>query len=77
MNSLRATNVLLAIIAACLLAIVAKAFVPSILPAAQAQSSSPQRVSAALYACSGDGTGGCNWTPVQLLNGGLSVTPTK
>lgn len=44
MSSIRVTNLFLAIIAACLLAIVGKAVVPDILPAAHA--ATPMRVEA-------------------------------
>jgi hypothetical protein len=74
MNSLRATNVLLAIIAACLLAIVAKDFVPAILPAAQAQITS-DRVS--IYGCWLNGINECEWKPVLVTPNGALVTQVR
>ena len=74
MSSLRATNVLLTIIAGCLLAIVARDFVPAPLPAAHAANpvyvEGPVRTQ--LFACADYSGDQCQqWRPVMSTGGGL------
>lgn len=84
MVSTRLTNALLAIIAACLLVIVAKDVVPAVVPAAFAQmgtlKASP--VEARLHGrhCTPGGASGptCLWVPVSIEKGSIATyTPPK
>lgn len=77
MSSMRTTNLFLAIIAACLLAIVGKAVVPDVVPSAHAAQAMKVEgpVGAYLHACStNDGLGKCTkWMPVQVTGQGALV----
>lgn len=78
MSSMRTTNLFLAIIAACLLAIVGKSILPDLLPSAHAAPATKVEgpVGAYLHACSTyDPLGSCTkWIPVRVnAQGALAV----
>ena len=78
MSSMRTTNLLLTLIAACLLAIAGKTVVPGLLPSAHAAQAMKIEgpVGAYLHACgSYDALGGCtSWLPVRVnAQGALAV----